>query len=79
VRDAVALSSFLFFVFIFLRGLEMGWEGIVHGGKEYLIDEGYEALFSETACIRCVSGEGQGPDAIRGTGHRYYITLRKYA
>jgi len=57
----------------------MGWEGVVHGSEEYLIDEGYVALFFEPTHVRCVSGEGQGPDAVRGTGHRYYITLRKYA
>jgi len=47
----------------------MGWEGVVHGGEEYLIDEGYVALFFDTALVRCVSGEGQGPVAIGGTAH----------
>ena len=49
----------------------MGWKGIVHGSKEYLIDEGCEALFSETARVGGGLGEGEGPDAVRGTGHRY--------
>ena len=57
----------------------MGWEGVVHGGEEYLIDEGYEALFAETTRVGGGLGEGEEPDAVGATGHRYYITLRKYA
>jgi len=57
----------------------MGWEGVVHGGEEYLIDEGYVALFFDTARVGRGLGEGEGPGAVRGTGHLYYITLRKYA
>lgn len=49
----------------------MGWESVVHGGEDYLIDEGCEALFFETARVRCVSGEGEGPCTVRGTGHLY--------
>jgi len=42
----------------------MGWEGIVHGCEEYLIDEGCIALFPETAGVRGSLGEGQRPDAV---------------
>jgi hypothetical protein len=61
----------LLLAFIFFGRLEMGWESVVHGGEEYLIDEGYVALFFETARVGCGLGEGEGPDAVRGTGHLY--------
>jgi len=69
VHLSTRTNRHLLLTFIFFGRLEVGWEGVVHGGKSNLLDEGVEPLSLRGATGRLGLGYTERPDAVRGCGH----------